>query len=964
MTGGDGSGLARTTCREADAFRAAQTLPMTDALSRIETLFHAALSMPPEARAAWLRTAEQDPTIRDTVDALLANDDATDNPLRPALLAALSMDDAGLQPIGRYRLIGELGHGGMAGVWLAERDIDGRAQRVALKRLHGASTAALRRRAARERALLAALNHRGIAGLIDGGETGDGTPYFVMEYVEGEPLLRYLAERRPSQRERLQLFRQICLAIEHAHQRLILHLDLKPSNVLVRADGSTALIDFGIGRALDDSDATEHRGERTAAFTPIYAAPELRDGRALTTATDVYMAGLLLVEMLSDGALSRRARDAATGNARSNGAPSASALSDPAIRRALDGDLSRLVARATAHDPDDRYASIAALRMDVEQFLEGRMLAASPQTWWARGGKFCRRNRWPLLGAGAAALLAMAFVLQLSVERTRALAAEKNALLAQDLQSSLLVALSPGGNPQAQARIEALLQRERERLRDSGDPRALDAAWRTIASIVAVAEIYVAIGDPEPALKSADEALRLLAEPRAAQRLRDGRDDDLLARAHAARGQALNALERYADAEPAFARMRALREGQRREDPQALATALLLQAKAAIEWRDFAQAERALGEAQALAATASPQRSFPVELAIARLDAASESGEASAQGAQRSEALLALAETGLEATSPLWIETWLALSRWRQVEGKPQAALADAQRARDRAQQLFGERSVVTATIDNNLGTMLADLGRYREALTHFDRARATQARLSPDKVAVLASIDINRCRAQYHLGDYAQAASSAQAALDALPDTHAAYRRLRSIAWSNLARARSELGQHPAALQAARRMLADPWLRAAPPLENAFGRISMFVVLLNAGALDEAQAILDQTTPVLEAQLPAGHPAFIYMARRRGLLAAARGRFDEADRAFGLALTRMDAADDDPLTRAEIQTSRADAVARLGDPARARQLLAQALPVLRTETSADARPRIEAEALLRNLASGAKKAP
>ncbi len=939
---------------------------MTDALSRIESLFHAALSQPPETRTAWLRTAEQDPTIRDAVDALLANDDATDNPLRPALLAALAADDAGPQRIGRYRLIGELGHGGMAGVWLAERDIDGRAQRVALKRLHGASTAALRRRAARERALLAALNHRGIASLIDGGEHDDGTPYFVMEYVEGESLLRYLAQREPSQRERLQLFAQICLAIEHAHQRLILHLDLKPSNVLVRADGSTALIDFGIGQALDYSDSGEHRGERTAAFTPIYAAPEQRDGRALTTATDVYMAGLLLVEILSDGALSLRARSAATGGAGPDGAGPATALSDPAIRRALDGDLSRLVARATAHDPDDRYASVAALRMDIEHFLEGRMLAASRQAWWVRGGKFCRRNRWPLLGAGAAALLAVGFVLQLSVERTRALAAEKNALLAQDLQSSLLVALSPGGNPQAQARIEALLQRERRRLSESGDPRALDPAWRTIASIVAVAEIYVAIGDPEPALKSADEALRLLAEPQPTQRLRDGRDDDLLARAHGARGQALNALERYADAEPAFARMRALREGRwreghQREDMQALATALLLQGKAAIEWRDFALAGRALSEAQALAATGSLQGGFRVELAIARLDAASESGEASAQGAQRSQTLLALAEAELEAASPLWIETWLAVSRWRQVEGQPQAALADAQRARDRAQRLFGERSVITATIDNNLGTMLIDLGRHRDALAHFERARAIQARLSPDKRAVLASIDINRCRAHYHLGDYAQAASSAQAALDALPDTHAAYRRLRSIAWSNLARARSELGQHPAALRAARRMLDDPWLRAAPPLENAFGRISMFVVLLNAGALDEAQALLDETTPVLEARLPAGHPAFIYMARRRGLLAAARGRFDEADRAFGLALTRMDAADDDPPTRAEIRAAQAQAAAQLGDAARARRLLAQALPVLRAETTNDTRALAEGEALLRSLTSSGK---
>ena len=456
------------------------------------------------------------------------------------------------------------------------------------------------------------------------------------------------------------------------------------------------------------------------------------------------MAGLLLVEMLSDGALSRRARAAATGEARSNGRHRPSAVSDPAIpprpRRRPVADWSPA---PTAHDPDERYASIAALRMDVEHFLEGRMLAASPQTWWVRGGKFCRRNRWPLLGAGAAALLAMAFVLQLSVERTRALAAAKNALLAQDLQSSLLVALSPGGNPQAQARIEALLQRERERLRDSGDPRALDPAWRTIASIVAVAEIYVAIGDPEPALKSADEALRLLAEPRATQRLRDGRDDDLLARAHAARGQALNALERYADAEPAFARMRALREGHRREDRRRWRPRCCCRPRRRSMAR-FAKASARDRSAEWPLRIAAAQ--LPGRLAIARLDAASESGEASAQGAQRSEALLALAETGLEATSPLWIETWLALSRWRQVEGKPQAALADAQRARDRAQQLFGERSVVTATIDNNLGTMLADLGR-REALTH-SIARARPERLSRDTGAV-CNHRLNRCRAQ-----------------------------------------------------------------------------------------------------------------------------------------------------------------------------------------------------------------------
>ena len=929
---------------------------MTDTLLRIEALFHAALTVPAGERKAWLQTMESDPTIRDTVGELLANDDQTHNPLQPALLAVLRLDHSTPQRIGRYRVVGELGEGGMSNVLLAERDIDGRPQRVALKLLYGASTASLRRKAARERALLAALNHRGIASLIDGGESDEGVPYLVMEHVEGIPLLRYLSEQRPSQRERLLLFRQICLAIEHAHQRLILHLDLKPSNVLVRADGSTALIDFGIGQGLDDLDT----GERTAAFTPIYAAPEQRSGAAMTTGTDVYMAGLLLVEILTDGALSQRAR-------RKRHDPPNVALSEAPIRDALKGDLSRLVAHATAPAVEDRYPSITALRMDIDHYLEGRMLAASRQAWWVRGMKFCRRNRWPLTGASAAALLAIAFVVQLSEQRSRALAAEQNALLAQDMQASVLLALSPPGNPQAQARIKALLQRERLRLQDSSSAHARDPGWRSIASVVAVAEIYVSIGDPEPALKAANGALQLLGDM---QRSRRGADDDLLARALAVRGQAFNGLERYAEAEADFERMMTLRRRNSRQDPQILAAAWMLYGKAAIEWQDFATAEQALASVQSLTAdmTASNMATSNsverIELAIAKLDAASGSNDALGLAAQRKQALLDLANTTLDPRSPLWIDVRMAVSRWHQIEGKPDIALAEAQRALAQSQQLFGERSIVTATIENNLGTMLADLGRYREALARFDQARAVQARLSPDKATVLAAIDINRCSAYYNLGDYALAANSAQAALDALPQTHVAYRRLRNIGLSNLARARSEQGQHAAAIRSARQMLSDPWLKTAAPLENAFGKISMFIVLLNAGALDEAQSILDETSPVLEKNLPADHSAFIYMARRRGLLAAARGRFEDADQAFGIALARMDASHDDPVTRAEIRVARAQAAQRLGDGTRAKVLLEQALPILRAETSAASRWLNEAEQLFQTLSTSGADRP
>ena len=920
---------------------------MTDTLLRIEALFHAALTVPAGEREAWLQTMESDPTIRETVGELLTNDDQTHNPLQPALLAALRLDHSTPQRIGRYRVVGDLGEGGMSNVLLAERDIDGRPQRVALKLLYGASTASLRRKAARERALLAALNHRGIASLIDGGESDEGVPYLVMEHVEGIPLLRYLSEQRPSQRERLLLFRQICLAIEHAHQRLILHLDLKPSNVLVRADGSTALIDFGIGQGLDDLDT----GERTAAFTPIYAAPEQRSGAAMTTGTDVYMAGLLLVEILTDGALSQRARQ-------KRHDPPNVALSQAPIRDALKGDLLRLVAHATAPAVEDRYPSITALRMDIDHYLEGRMLAASRQAWWVRGAKFCRRNRWPLTGASAAALLAIAFVAQLSEQRSRALAAEQNALLAQDMQASVLLALSPPGNPQAQARIKALLQRERLRLQDSSNALARDPGWRSIASVVAVAEIYVSIGDPEPALKAANGALQLLGDM---QRSRRGVDDDLLARALAVRGQALNGLERYEEAEADFERMMTLRRRNSRQDPQTLAAAWMLYGKAAIEWQDFAKAEQALARVQSLTADmATSSNADRIELKIALLDAASGSNQALAVGVRRKQALQELANTTLDPLSPLWIDVRMAVSRWHQIEGKPDIALAEAERALAQSQQLFGERSIVTATIENNLGTMLADLSRYREAVARFDQARAVQSRLSPDKTTVLATIDINRCRAYYNLGDYALAANSAQAALDALPQTHAAYRRLRNIGLSNLARARSGLNQHTAALQTARQMLSDPWLKAAPPLENAFGKISMFIVMLNAGALDEAESILDETSPVLEKNLPPDHSAFIYMARRRGLLAAARGRFEDADRAFGLALARMDASHDDPLTRAEILVARAEVAERLGDGTRAKALIAQALPILRAQSPAAAEWLTKAEQLLQTLSAPA----
>lgn len=930
--------------------------------ARIEALFHDARAQPPARREAFLRASTDDPALRDEVMRLLAHDD-DDNPLAPRLRAVLDdpaterLDRAQREAtasmperIGRYRLIRELGSGGMARVFLAERDIDGRAQNVALKRMAGGSTASLRRKALRERALLAGLNHRGIAGLIDAGETDDGTPYLVMEYIDGMALDRFVRAGAIGLRERLRLFRDICDAIEHAHQRLILHLDLKPANVLVRGDGTIALIDFGIGHDLDDEDAGL---TRTAAYTPLYAAPEQRAGERPTTATDVYGAGLLLLELLSDEGFAALRR-------RSPGLAIETALQDPAIERAVPADLRRVVAFATRAAPEDRYASIADLRTDIEHFLAGRMLRASRQRWWVRAGKFCRRNAWPLASGLAVLALTAAFVVRLSIERERALDAEKNASIAQDLQASVLFALTPGDNAQARSEVQRLLDRERARWRDGrdcGDCRAQDPGWRSIASVTTVAEIYASIGDPEPALKSADEALRMLERRRREER---DVDPDLYARALTARAGALSQLERYSEAAVAYARMVAAREAQPGIDRDTLMRAHLLAAEGASMRGDYEDAEAALHRADAVAADPRTGRgriddATRVEAAIAHLDAAARP-DAIEQARERFNEMETLAARTLPPDAPLWTRVRLASSRHRQNIGDVKGALADAQDAYRRTRAAYGERSNEIAVVDNNIGTMLADLGRYREALTHFDRARAVQTSLSANKRFVLALNDANRASAHYNLGEYADAARAADAAIRALPGNEPAHRRVRNIARSNLARARSELGDHRAALAAARALTDDDAFRALPPLERAFGEISLFRVWLAAGDLDRAQKTLDETTPVLVAQMPAGHPIFAYTGRRRGLLAAARGRWDEADREFGRALAAMT---DDPLARAETEAAQANAALRLGDAERARTLLRRALPVLRRDTADDNRETLEAERLWRELDAG-----
>jgi predicted Ser/Thr protein kinase len=307
--------------------------------------------------------------------------------------------------IGPWRVVRELGRGGMGQVLLAERDDGQYTRRVALKLVNGFAIGELRERLLRERQILASLDHPGMARLLDGGETEDGAPYFVMEYVEGVPLDRYRIVEKPPFEARLRMFIEICGAVEFAHSQLVVHRDLKPGNILITPDGTPKLLDFGIAKLLGaDGGIQELTIAGLGQMTPAYASPEQINGGRLTTATDVYSLGVVLYEFLT-GQLPYLVK----------GVPLLEALriiaeTEPRpagnLLREARGDLEAVLAKALEKDPARRYSTVQDFRRDVERFLACRPVHARPAGWVYKAYKQIRRNFWQY----AAALLIAAAV--------------------------------------------------------------------------------------------------------------------------------------------------------------------------------------------------------------------------------------------------------------------------------------------------------------------------------------------------------------------------------------------------------------------------------------------------------------------------------------------------------------------------------------------------------------------------
>jgi len=396
---------------------------------RVSDLFEHALDLTPSARAAWLAGSCEDPALRASVERLLAADAAAADFLERPLAGVAVGEDAGDAPavaadavFGAYRTLALIGTGGMGEVWLAERADGEFDQRVAIKRLLY-PTPELVRRFRNERRVLAGLQHRNIAQLFDGGVAADGTPYFVMEYVEGVPITMFCRTHAEGIEARIELLLQVCEAVQYAHRNLVVHRDLKPSNVLVTADGQAKLLDFGIAKVLEttaDGDATVTTMQR---LTPDYAAPEQIRGDAVTTATDVYALGVLLFELLAGERpyrLGGTRADLQHAIVQSQPAPPSvvAARARHPWAHKLAGDLDRITMKAMAKEPERRYASAEAMADDLERWLGGRPILARGDDAWYRARKFVGRNR-VVVGAAAIVVLALVAAATISLRQAR-----------------------------------------------------------------------------------------------------------------------------------------------------------------------------------------------------------------------------------------------------------------------------------------------------------------------------------------------------------------------------------------------------------------------------------------------------------------------------------------------------------------------------------------------------------------
>jgi eukaryotic-like serine/threonine-protein kinase len=918
--------------------------------ARIEPILDDVLELDQAARAAALdRACGEDAVLRARVEALLAADAGADAFLEtPAaeyaggLVRAAATDgppDTSEQPgdlIGPYRLIREIGHGGMGRVFVADRADGQFEQQVALKLVRSAAYGGseIHRRFLRERQILARLQHPNIARLLDGGVTPDGRPYFAMEYVAGEPITQYCDTRQLDVDDRLALFAAVCNAVQYAHQNLVIHRDLKPSNALVTLEGQVKLLDFGIAKVLHESaddapfDATLTR-LGSGPMTPEYAAPEQVRGEPVTTATDVYALGALAYELLTgrrphrlsrmtaaemERAIAERDVDRpsssitrAAARADAGAAPDAIARArgtdERHLRRRLRGDLDTIVLKALQKEPVRRYASAGAFLEDIRRYQKALPIAARRDSVRYRAGKFIRRHA---VGVGATALVLASLVAGLIGTAWQARVASRQAARAREV-SAFLTSLFAVADP-AMTNAESVTARE-----------LLDRGASRIEGELA----------HQPDLQ-ADMMLLL--------------------------GRIYRELGVYDRAQPLLERARSLRASLYGPYSSEVADAMSEQARLALDTGHPDDAERLHREVLALRRRARGQDGLAVGGTLRDLAAVLTSLGRYDEAEKLQREALARHEAAAGSVHTEIANDLEGLQSILRARGQIDPAIAAARRVLELRLQLLGADHLETATAKNNLAILLHDKWDlaeserlYRDVL-EFDLRRLGE--VHPNT----ATVKNNLAFVVRDRGRYAEAEQLYRSALDLDHRLFGLEHPYVATVMNNLATTLAMQGRHDEAerlfrdsLAMFRRVYGDSHWRVGAVQGGLAG-------VLSARGDPSAEPLYRSALALLEKVQPAQHPSLEPVLLGLGRTLTRKGQAAEAEpflrRAVEARVARL--GERDPRT-AEAQVRLGICLAQQDRRADARPLLAAG----HARLSEEPRFKAEADEAARALAGG-----
>jgi tetratricopeptide (TPR) repeat protein len=800
--------------------------------------------------------------------------------------------------IGPYKLLKDLGHGGMGVVYLAARADEQYQKRVAIKVIRaGTDSAEVIRHFRRERQILAGLDHPNIARLLDGGATEDGLPYLVMEYIEGQPLHEYCDSRRLTIVERLKIFQQVCSAVAYAHRNLIVHRDLKPTNILVTAQAVPRLLDFGIAKLLNPEVSGEALTATGLALTPEYASPEQARGETVTTASDVYSLGVILYGLLTghrpyrlksrqplevlkavcEQEPERPSEAVDRAEEPTDGARTAPVTAEEVsrtrestpekLRRRLSGDLDNIVLMALRKEPQRRYPSAEALSEDIRRYLEGSPVAARKGTATYRAGKYLRRHAVGVTAAAAFVLLLIGFAVTMAVQTAR-LARERDATAKQrdtaarerdkaEKVSRFLVDLFKVADP-SEAKGNTITARE---ILDKGAEKIageLKEQPETKAALMhTMSSVYVALGLYDKALPLAEEALKLRRQSLGSEHPDVAASLNSLANVLSYKGE-------YAEAEALYREALAMqRKLFGNEHPDVAASlnnlALVLDDKG-----DYAGAETLHREALVMYRKLLGNEHADVAMSLDNL-------------------AKVLDHKGDYSGAEALFRQALAMSR----------------------KLLGNEHPNVAASIDN-LANVLDDKGDYAGAEALHREALAMYRKLLGNEHADVAMSLDNLAIGLDHKGDYAGAEALSREAL-------VMRRKLLGKEHSDVGVSLSTLGQ----------------------------------TLYHQHRLTEAEKAFRESLEIGRRALPPDHPAIADSLVRLGEVLAAEGQAPQAEAMLreGLEIRRKKLPKDHP-DIAEAESALGSCLIRLPKLGEAESLLLESYPILRAKRSASAATR------------------